>query len=107
MKDRAYWLVLKSVGLQKFFGNVILKVTSNCLKREVDASPVVKVKRKYVRKKKSEAGEVAQVKSKRKVVDPVEGDVARRRYRCEHCNYSSNNQVSLSYDYYLHYYTIK
>ena len=100
MKDRAYWLVLKSVGLQKFFGNVILKVTSNCLKREVDASPVVKVKRKYVRKKRSEAGEVAEVKSKRKVkkvVDPVEGDrVARRRYRCEHCNYSSNNQVSPS-----------
>ena len=101
MKDRAYWLVLKSVGLQKFFGNVILKVTSNCLKREVDASPVVKVKRKYVRKKKSEAGEVAEVKSKRKVkkvVDPVEGGmVARRRYRCEHCNYSSNNQVSPSH----------
>ena len=95
MKDRAYWLVLKSVCFQKFFVNVILKVTSNCLKREGAASPVVKVKRKYVRKKKSEAGEVAQVKSKRKMVEPVEGDVARRRYRCEHCNYSSNNQVSL------------
>ena len=101
MKDRAYWLVLKSVCLQKFFVNVILKVTSNCLKREGAASPVVEEKRKYVRKKKSEAGEVAQVKSKRKVkkvVDPVEGDlVARRRYRCEHCNYSSNNQVSPSH----------
>ena len=97
-KDRAYWLVI-SYCLQKILGNVILKVTSNCL-REGAASPVVKVKRKYVRKKKSEAGEVAQVKSKRKVkkvVDPVEGDVvARRRYRCEHCNYSSNNQVSPS-----------
>ena len=96
MKDRAYWLVI-SYCLQKILGNVILKVTSNCLKREVDASLVVKVKRKYVRKKKSEAGEVAQVKSKRKVVEPVEGDVARRRYRCEHCNYSSNNQVSPSH----------
>ena len=94
-KDRAYWLVI-SYCLQKILGNVILKVTSNCL-REGAASPVVKVKRKYVRKKKSEAGEVAQVKSKRKVVDPVEGDVARRRYRCEHCNYSSNNQVSPSH----------
>jgi len=72
-----------------------LLVTSNCLKREGAASPVVKVKRKYVRKKKSEAGEVAQVKSKRKMVEPVEGDVARRRYRCEHCNYSSNNQAAL------------
>ena len=60
-------------------------------------SPVVKVKRKYVRKMKSEAGEVAEVKSKRKekkVVEPVEGEVARRRYRCDHCSYSSNNQVS-------------
>ena len=67
------------------------------MKREGAVSPVVKVKRKYVRKMKSEAGEVAEVKSKRKekkVVEPVEGEVARRRYRCEHCNYSSNNQVS-------------
>ena len=59
---------------------------------------MVKLKRKYARKKKSEAGEVAEVKSKRKkkvMVEPVvEGEVARRRYRCDHCNYSSNNQVS-------------
>lgn len=75
-----------------------LLVTSNCLKREGAVSPVVKVKRKYVRKMKSEAGEVAEVNSKRKekkVVEPVEGEVARRRYRCEHCNYSSNNQAAL------------
>ena len=65
------------------------------MKREGAVSPVVKVKRKYVRKMKSEAGEVAEVKSKRKkkVMQPVEGEVARRRYRCDHCSYSSNNQV--------------
>ena len=81
-------------------------MTSNCLKREGAAVPVVKVKRKYVRKKKSEleGGEVREVKSKRKysrkdkkMVEPImQGEVARRRYRCDHCNYSSNNQVSPS-----------
>jgi len=82
-----------------------LLVTSNCLKREGAAVPVVKVKRKYVRKKKSEleGGEVREVKSKRKysrkdkmMVEPImQGEVARRRYRCDHCNYSSNNQAAL------------
>ena len=52
----------------------------------------VKVKRKYVRRKKSEEGEVKS-KRKEKKVEPVEGEVARRRYRCDLCNYSSNNQV--------------
>ena len=80
---------------------VILKVTSNCLKREGAAGPVVKVKRKYVRKKKSEEG--GEVKSKRKyarkdkkVEEPLEGKMARRRYCCDQCNYSSNNQVAFS-----------
>ena len=81
-------------------------MTSNCLKREGAAVPVVKVKRKYVRKNKSEleGGEVREVKSKRKysrkdkmMVEPImQGEVARRRYRCDQCNYSSNNQVSPS-----------
>ena len=71
-------------------------MSSNCLKREGAPGPVVQLKRKYASKKKSEAGEVAEVKSKRKkkVMQPVEGEVARRRYRCDHCSYSSNNQVS-------------
>jgi len=78
-------------------GQQSLLVSSNCLKREGAPGPVVQLKRKYAGKKKSEAGEVAEVKSKRKkkVMQPVEGEVARRRYRCDHCSYSSNNQAAL------------
>jgi len=70
---------------------------------EGETGQPVKVKRKYVKKKKSEEGkEFAEVKSKRKyarkekkVVEAEEGVIARRRYRCDHCNYSSNNQAAL------------
>ena len=84
----------------------VCKVSSKCLKREGVSEGAIgqsaKVKRKYVRKMKSEeGGEIAEVKLKRKyarkdkkVVEAEEGEMARRRYRCDHCNYSSNNQVS-------------
>ena len=110
MKDIAFyhWLVeIPVLSVTKnAFEITIWKVTKKCLKREGvsegAAGPVVKVKRKYVRKKKAEEGqEVAEVKLKKKyarkdkkVVEAGEGEMARRRYRCDHCNYSSNNQVT-------------
>jgi len=58
------------------------------------------VKRKYVRKKKSEEGGEVKQKKKftrkdKKVEEPLEGKMARRRYCCDQCNYSSNNQAAL------------